>query len=323
MKGRLQVVEQDNAAQQKELHEHKERLVHAEQEIDQLKQKMAALTTTPRAADNGAPQETDPWMNYIKQRDMKNDGQTRRPGEVQRVARSSFQGRARDGEDAHAQGDVRKPGLEELSEDDKRTLIFGGWCQDTRKMVIEEEAAVLLARDELKNFLDTDKITVFGPRKSFGIIKFEERAGEDYNAVRERMWGVVKFVAALKHKWPSTVTEQDAKPAWASFLKTRGARQRTSHASMLRRLTMRLASETKGEYGAPCHPTSVLQGSFDVDWKAGTTWIGAHKLGSATHRQPPGDDVRLMSNGWVDVRAIMAVTGAGFGDTVAALEREI
>ena len=65
-----------------------------------------------------------------------------------------------------------------LSEEDKRTLILGGWLQDTRKITIEEEAAVLLQHEEIRPHLDVEKVAVYGPRRSVGMLKFVQRENE-------------------------------------------------------------------------------------------------------------------------------------------------
>ncbi|CAE7244711.1 pol [Symbiodinium sp. CCMP2592] len=267
--GRLQVVEKDNVVQQQQLHVHEEKIKGLENDLETIKQTINDNKRDQASGSNqGQPLQEqrgqDGWRNG-------NDPWARFINHQQQRGREGLDG-------WHG--------------------ASGGWSQDTRKSVIEEEALVLLNMEGVKEFLDCEKITVFGPRKSFGVIRFLERNGENFAMLKERMWGVIKFVAALKHKWPSA--GNDAKPAWASFLKTKGARLRTSHASMLRRVTMQLACETKDANGAPCHPASVLSENYDVDWNAGTVWLAAAKLGSATHRQPRGENVKLMSGRQID-----------------------
>ena len=177
-------------------------------------------------------------------------------------------------------------------------------------------------KDEIKTLLDCDKITVYGPRKSFGVLLFKERDGESFPQVKERMWGVIRIIKELKHVWPSAAATS-SKPAWASFLKTKGARQRTAYASMLRRIAIELAEDAKNEEGGPKQPHAIVSETYDVDWGAGTTWKHQWKLGSSTHRQPKGADIRVMTGGWADVHAISQATGATSSEVIQALEREL
>ena len=192
--------------------------------------------------------------------------------------------------------------------------------QDTQREIIETEAANLML-DPIKQFLDVDKVNVFGPRKSFEVIRFKERDGENYLHVKERMWGVIKAVNAMKYMWPSAANTSQ-KPAWTSFLKSRSARQRSVHASMLRRVAIDLAGDAKTAEGTPKCPEALVGENYDVDWAAGTIWRQQWKLGSATHRQPKGD-VKAMSGGWLDVNALSSAAGASSSEVIAALEREL
>ena len=79
-----------------------------------------------------------------------------------------------------------------LTEDEKRTLVVGGWLQDTNRSVIEEEAAIIFNHEEMKALIDVDRLAVYGPRRSVGMLKFVVRDGETYNNIRNRMWEVVK-----------------------------------------------------------------------------------------------------------------------------------
>ena len=75
-----------------------------------------------------------------------------------------------------------------LTEDERRTLVVGGWLQDTRRSTIEEEAGVIFQTAEFKDILDADKLTIYGPRRSVGMLKFVQRDGESENDMRNRMW---------------------------------------------------------------------------------------------------------------------------------------
>ena len=322
--GRMTVAEKDNVLQQRELSRHKERIDDLDGAVEELKKQMEEVKVQVNERDkqsvaaNGArgssePHQSDPWAMYLRQQ-RASQAPLQSLGDQQMGGNNASRRRLPN----HG----GEPDREGLSEEDKRTLIIGGWLQDTKKEVIETEAQTLLGREEIKALLDTDKVTVYGPRKSFGVIKFKEREGENYYLVKERMWGVIKIVNALKHVWPSSA-QTSQKPAWTSFMKTRGARQRTAHASMLRRVAIELSGDAKGENGTPKFPEALLNESYDVDWAAGTTWRQQWKLGSATHRQPKGGDVKLMAGGWVDLAAMTEATGATLAEVTNALEREL
>ena len=316
--GRLSVAEKDNVLQQSELAKHTNQIQGLEHAVDDLKQQMAEIKVQGVSANSSgsrdaaqpphAPSGSDPWAQYLQRRGHVGGGNGERgnlgPMQAKRLPTGGGE-----------------PDREGMSEEDKRTLIIGGWLQDTKKEIIITEASEILGREELKQYLDETKITVFGPRKSFGVIRFHDRPGENFYLVKERMWAVIKYVNALKHMWSSAAGQ--GKPAWISFMKSKGARQRSGHASMIRRIAIDLAGDAKDGQGAPKCPEAVMPDNYDVDWGAGTVWRQDWKLGSSVHRQPRGGDVRVMSGGWVDVTAMVKATGAAATEVTMTLEREL
>ena len=322
--GRLAIAEKDNLLQQTELARHKDQIGGLENAVEDLKHQLAEIKVQgPRGDGPPAHQPPlrgrhengglDPWAQYLDRR----NGRPQLAGDVPLGAESAGD----TGAGRRAFLDRGEPNRDGLSEEDKCSLIIGGWLQDTKREIIETEAADLLMTDPIKQFLDVEKVTVFGPRKSFALIRFKERAGENFTHVKERMWGVIKAVNAMKHIWPSTGGAGN-KPAWTSFLKSRTARQRSAHASMLRRVAIDLAGDAKTTEGAPKFPEALLGENYDVDWAAGTIWRQQWKLGSSTHRQPKGE-VKLMNGGWVDITALSNATGATASEVLLALEREL
>ncbi|CAE7848677.1 pol, partial [Symbiodinium necroappetens] len=210
-----------------------------------------------------------------------------------------------------------------LSPEDQKTLIVGGWMQDTRRSVIETEANDVLKLPEVAPLLDTDKISVFGPRRSVGMIRFTEREGETMKDVKERMWQVIKIVAKAKIVFASTQNLGENRTAWVAFVKTRTARTRTAHISMIRRVTMALAAEVKDEGGGVLNIDHTLVVSYDMDWGAGTLWCGPQKLGSSTHRPPHEAEIVKMTGGWVKLDAVSLVAGCNVDVAKSAFEREL
>ncbi|CAE7674710.1 unnamed protein product, partial [Symbiodinium sp. CCMP2456] len=162
-----------------------------ERKLDEIAEDLAKLKVEvgERAVPAGNHREPraqeDPWASYLNSR--------------QREGKKMYAGNpvARHGGDG---GQTEDGGL---TEDEKRTLILGGWAQDTKKSVIETESKVLLGRPELQGLLDVEQAAVYGPRRSVGSLKFEFRANEDFKAVRERMWGVVKGLRDMGEVMPS------------------------------------------------------------------------------------------------------------------------
>ena len=316
--GRLSVTEKDNVLQQTELAKHTNQIQGLEHAVDDLKQQMAEIKVQGVNANSSGSREgahashaspgADPWAQYLQRRGHAGgNGGDKGGTDLMQAKRLPTGG--------------GEPDREGMSEEDKRTLIIGGWLQDTKKETIINEASEILGREELKQYLDEAKITVFGPRKSFGVIRFHDRPGENFYLVKERMWAVIKYVNALKHVWNSASGQ--GKPAWISFMKSKGARQRSGHASMIRRIAVDLAGDAKDGQGAPKCPEAAVPDNYDVDWGAGTVWRQDWKLGSSVHRQPRGGDVRIMSGGWVDVTAMVKATGAAATEVIMALEREL
>ncbi|CAE7912057.1 GIP, partial [Symbiodinium necroappetens] len=191
-----------------------------------------------------------------------------------------------------------------LSEEDQRTLIMEGWLQDTRRAMIETEADIVFKLPELEGLFDVDKIAVFGPRRSVGMVKFVVRNGETIGQMRERMWKVIRTVSQAKLMFPSTKNMGEEKQVWMSFMKTRTARTRTALISMVRRVTIGLAMDAKDEGGGVVHMEHTQMSAYDMDWSAGTIWCGVHKIASATHRGPKDAEVITMHGGWVNLDAV-------------------
>ena len=135
------------------------------------------------------------------------------------------------------------------------------------------------------------------------------------------------MISALKHQLPSTRTAGEGRTIWTSFVKTRNARARSSHVSMIRRVTMELSNDLsiigEGPFRGGDRPMSAYQSSFDCDWSLGTIWCGVEKLGSATHRQPKDDDVITIGAGWISVAAVARTVGCSTDDAKRGFEKEL
>ena len=212
---------------------------------------------------------------------------------------------------------------DQLSEEDRRTLIIGGWLQDTRRATIEEESAKLLQHGEIKPLIDSEKLAVYGPRRSVGMLRFVQRPDEHGDDIKSRMWKVVKKVAELKMQVESSKAMGEDRTMWAAFVKTKVARTRSAHISMVRRVVMGLAADAKNEAGGVLNLEHTHVTAYDMDWSAGTIWCGVHKLASSTHRCPRSAETITMTGGWIDLDAVGLVAGCSQEVAKTAFEREI
>ena len=306
LKGRTVAVEQ-------RLHEQGVQQNSQQRKLEEVITDLAKLKTdvqkTPSCASkdhgmSGPPSRegADPWATYLLRRGRDDFVRNNRPYHGRNLTISEDDG---------------------MTDEEKRTLILGGWPQDTKKAIIEAESKTFLEHPSMQGLVDVAQATVYGPRRSVGSLKFEYRDNEDYKAVRERMWNVVKAVRTRAEVFPSAKNQQNPRPAWAAFVKTPEARKRTGLVSQVRRVTIQLAIDCTDENGQPKHPESIVQDSFDCDWNNGTIWLGPRKLGSATHRQPRSQGLIVMPGGWVDIDAICDATGCTSLEAKAAFEREL
>ncbi|CAE7493615.1 unnamed protein product, partial [Symbiodinium sp. CCMP2456] len=245
----------------------------------------------------------DPWQDYLNHTKGR-----RHPGE------GAGQGIQHPGEDRR----------HELSDEDKNSLILGGWLPDTKRAIIQNEAEAILKSETFVNLVDSTSLVVFGPRRSFGLLRFKQRDQETSVALRARMWEVITKIRHNKIALDSTRGEVgDGKIVWASFMKTPEARKRSAMCSLARRVVMRLAAIGKKEDGETFNAEALTPEGYDVDWGTGTIWHGPLKLASATHRKDADrpDDFFQLNQGWVDVRAVTSLTGVDWAEAVSAFQR--
>ncbi|CAE7865745.1 unnamed protein product, partial [Symbiodinium necroappetens] len=255
---RTQVVEKDVLHQRQVAQEQAVNLDSLTTDVKNMKVRLDAMEksgrnlTAPPATAAGNP---DPWGEFLRRRDL---------GHASEGAKAA--GGASGSGDVPDKGDL-------LTEDEKKTLVLGGWLQDTRRSTIEEESAFLFELPEVKDIVDAEKLLVYGPRRSVGMLKFKIREGETEREMRERMWQVIRVLAQAKHILPSTRTAGDDRSLWASFVKTKNARLRSSHVSMIRRVTMSLAKDAHHASGGRHGNGLNLQTTaYDCDWNLGG-WV--------------------------------------------------
>ncbi|CAE7847912.1 unnamed protein product, partial [Symbiodinium necroappetens] len=293
LQARTVVVEKDAAQQRQIAQDAANSLENLATEVKNMKVRIDRVENSGRnngtkPAEAGQP---DPWADFLQKR-------AALP--------------ANDGVNLPANSKSATSKDDQLSEEEKRTLVVGGWLQDTRRGVIEEESAVILALPEIKDLIDGDKLAVYGPRRSVGMLKFSRRGDETEGDMRNRMWEVIKALSKIKYILPSTRQAGEDRPMWASFVKTRTARLKSSHVSLIRRVVIALAKDAGANGAAGVNAiVNDQQSAFDCDWNLGTIWSGPLKLGSASHRPPRGEECITLSGGWVSITAVAQIDSVG------------
>ncbi|CAE7484674.1 unnamed protein product [Symbiodinium sp. CCMP2592] len=304
LSGRTKVVEKDmkHMRLQQEAGQHK--IEALTEDVKNLKMQVEAVKTSgAKAAASTDPPQLDPWANYLQQQ----GGRSSRPPRIGANTNDQSANSVNVGANSNGGGGDRG---EELSDEDRRTLIVGGWLQDTRRAVIETEALPILQDPSIKEHIDAEKLLVFGPRRSVGMLRFIMRPEESsYAQVKDRMWKVIKAIATMKVVLESTKAAGEDKTMWAAFVKTKTARQRTAHISMARRVAMSLAADSKNSEGGVLNVEHTQATAYDMDWNTGTMWCGIHKLASATHRIPKNSECVTMTGGWINLDAVGLVAG--------------
>ena len=203
-------------------------------QMGEIQEKIGSSVTpaAPAPAGTALPSGNDPWGDYLRRRGH------------QPAAGSKDAGR-HDGA-----GPATNDKADTLTDDEKRTLVVGGWLRDTKRTIIEQEFSAVFAMEDFKKLVDSEKLQIYGPRRSVGMLKFDIREGEDAEAMKKRMWEVVRFFQQAKIPLESTKAEGDVKTIWASFVKTRTARLKSAHVSLIRRVTIALALDARTEHGS-------------------------------------------------------------------------
>ena len=291
LQSRTHVVEKDLAHQRQVTDQQTANLESLTTEVKNMKVRLEEINTSRNASSSAAPTAAarqegnpDPWGEFLRRRD--NNGTA-----------------ANEGVKSSAVPDQTPDRGDQLTEEEKKTLVVGGWLQDTKRSIIEEESAFIFDNPDIKPLLDATKLNIYGPRRSVGMLKFSLRDGELDKEMRERMWGVIRALAELKQILPSTRVAGEGKALWASFVKTKHARLRSSHVSMIRRVTIALAKDAHMQIAAGSG-LNLQTTAYDCDWNLGTIWCGALKLGSSTHRAPRDEEVVVMTGGWVSISAV-------------------
>ena len=137
------------------------------------------------------------------------------------------------------------------------------------------------------------------------------------------MWEVIRFLSQAKHPLESTKAEGEVRTVWASFVKTRNARMKSAHVSLVRRVTIALTLDARTENGGIKNVLNTQFSAYDCDWNLGTIWCGSLKLGSATHKAPKDGEHIIMPGGWVSLDSVAETAGCSIDEAKLAFEREL
>ncbi|CAE7532192.1 unnamed protein product, partial [Symbiodinium sp. CCMP2456] len=148
--GRITSLEQSSVTNKKDRENLHARVSQAEKKGVATDAKVAALAKEvadlkDKGVNNNRPGVTDPWADY-------------------RVKHGPAPGMP--GPPAAGSRDPQHPDAaprDELSEEDRRTLIVGGWVQDSKKQTILDESKPFLERDGVSNLIDQKDLIVWGP----------------------------------------------------------------------------------------------------------------------------------------------------------------
>ena len=248
------MVKKDLATGEKRVDKLTEEVANLKVQIEGVNAKMNEVHSGKGEVNAEAGGAGDPWGDYLRRQ--------RAGGDITGTSKSAAPNTSGQG---GLGGELASS--DQLSEEDRRTLIVGGWLQDTRRVTIEEEVAPLLSHPDIKPLLDAERLAIYGPRRSVGMLKFQVRSDEGRpEDLRARMWKVVRKISELKMPVESARAMGEDRTMWASFVKTKAARTRSSHISMVRRIVMGLASDAKNESGG------VL--NYEHTQLGRTIWIG-------------------------------------------------
>ena len=148
-----------------------------------------------------------------------------------------------------------------------------------------------MERLELTHLLDSQAFTT-GPRRSVALRGFVIRPGENYVAMRNRMSVVI---AAVANTTVLLGGGNDNK-LWASYSKSREARQNGDLCAWIRRTVRSVDSQQEG--------------AFEPEYANGTSWLHGVRVSSATL---PPEESRLGGlhrvegrepRPWIDVKRI-------------------
>ena len=199
--------------------------------------------------------------------------------------------------------EVREPstlGGTDASDGRRQAVILGGWPRDTPRLDILSDVKALAADLDIQACLGD--YFVPGQRNSICICPFEGQGGHEQ---RGKMLAIVGKVQAARLQ---TEHLADGKHVWATLSKPKAERERSSHASKMRRLLYALGWDAKRS---------------DPEYATGTLWAGEKLLGSTTRSRPQHkacEDGRA-ANSWIDVEAFGEVTGKPKEEVILAWKK--
>ena len=141
----------------------------------------------------------------------------------------------------------------------KHSLVFGGWCDNTRRNVILHQLDESLKHLGLLPHFDSSPFTT-GPRRAVALCNFSLRRGEQFPDLRRRMLEVVQEVNK------SGLALQGGKRSlWCSFSRSPAERGKASVAGCIKKIVAN-------------HRANLLP-ELDLDYNAGSAWLSDTAFG--------------------------------------------
>ena len=185
----------------------------------------------------------------------------------------------------------------------KHSLVFGGWCDNTRRNVILHQLDESLKHLGLLPHFDSSPFTT-GPRRAVALCNFSLRRGEQFPDLRRRMLEVVQEVNK------SGLALQGGKRSlWCSFSRSPAERGKASVAGCIKKIVAN-------------HRANLLP-ELDLDYNAGSAWLSDSQV-AGMGTPPSGSSTTLETRAgpaWVDevgVSKLLRVSRQTIEDEVKA-----
>ena len=171
----------------------------------------------------------------------------------------------------------------------KHSLIFGGWPEDTPRDVLIPDLWELLHKvgldDQMQDIFTT------GPRRGFAIGNVKVDTNVDAAGLKKKL---IDMTITVRRAAVRSERMAPGKVLWSNLSKGKTERERGAHGSKLKRLIL----EISGEFNP----------GIEVEYPAGTAWIQAGMIGSATKAPPEGITTSpgRSAGSWVHITRIAA-----------------
>ena len=186
-----------------------------------------------------------------------------------------------------------------------RTLVYGGWERGTRRPVILQDIARALRQLGVESEIDNEAFTT-GPRRSVALMHFNSRKDETPEALRQRMFSVVKgFV-------DGDIRSSQQKRMWCAFSKPIEVRRKGAHAAWLKRALTQLDVDFTAKM-------------VDLEYHSGSVWVADSLVAGVEKPEAKIEglyvDERNPDRPWIDLRSLAGALGKPQSDVENAIQQ--